>query len=101
MRLASLCLFLIPGMAWAQDPAPGRLLYETHCGSCHYERVHERTKSDVKGLADLRDTVARWSAQTKHSFTLDEIESVVQYLNESHYRFGLPPDSLPRKRPAR
>ena len=92
MRLASLCLCLIPGMAWAQDPAPGRLLYETYCGGCHYERVHERTRSDVKSLADLRDTVARWASQTKHPFTLGEIESVVQYLNESHYRFGLPPD---------
>jgi mono/diheme cytochrome c family protein len=91
-----LLLFAAPTLA--QDPAPGRVLYETHCGSCHYERVHERTKSDVKGLADLRDTVARWAAQTKHRFTLDEIESVVQYLNESHYRFGLPPDSAPRKR---
>ena len=98
MRLANLCLLLVPGLAWAQDPAPGRLLYETYCGGCHYERVHERTKSDVKGLADLRDTVARWSAQTKHTFTLDEIESVVQYLNESHYRFGLPPDLQRRGR---
>ena len=98
MRLASLCVLLGPGLAWAQDPVPGRLLYETHCGGCHYERVHERARSDVKGLADLRDTVARWATQTKHPFTLDEIENVVQYLNESHYRFGLPPDLQRRGR---
>ena len=98
MRPANLFFLLVPGMAWAQDPAPGRLLYETYCGGCHYERVHERTRSDVKGLADLRDTVARWSEQTKHQFTLDEIENVVQYLNESHYRFGLPPDLQRRGR---
>jgi len=96
MRIASLLVLLFPAMAWAQDPAPGRLLYETHCGGCHYERVHQRVRSDVKGLADLRDTVARWASQTKRQFTLDELESVVQYLNESHYRFGLPPD--PRRR---
>jgi len=96
MRIASLLVVLFPAMAWAQDPAPGRLLYETHCGGCHYERVHQRVRSDVKGLADLRDTVARWASQTKHRFTLDELESVVQYLNESHYRFGLPPDPLRR-----
>ena len=98
MRLANLFFLLVPGLAWAQDPAPGRVLYETHCGGCHYERVHERTRSSVKGLADLRDTVARWAGETKRIFTLDEIESIVQYLNESHYRFGLPPDSAPRKR---
>jgi len=99
MRLSSVVLLLLfAAPALAQDPAPGRVLYETHCGGCHYERVHERARSDVKGLADLRDTVARWAAQTKHRFTLDEIESVVQYLNESHYRFGLPPDLQRRGR---
>ena len=98
MRLASLVVLIVPGFAWAQDPAPGRMLYETHCGGCHYERVHERVRSNLKGLADLRDTVARWASQTKRQFTLDELESVVQYLNESHYRFGLPPDVPPRGR---
>ena len=95
MRLASLFFLFGSGLAWAQDPAPGRLLYETHCGGCHYERVHQRTRSDVRDLAELRDTVARWASQTKRQFTLDELESVAQYLNESHYRFGRPPD-LPR-----
>jgi mono/diheme cytochrome c family protein len=92
MRLASALLALFPLTVSAQDAATGKVLYETHCGGCHYERVHQRIRSDVKGLADLRDTVARWAAQTKRQFTLDELESVVQYLNESHYRFGLPPD---------
>jgi hypothetical protein len=41
--------------------------------------------------------VARWASQTKHNFTLDELEDVVTYLNESHYRFGLAPD-IPRRR---
>ena len=94
MRLASGCLlFLLAWPGMAQDAAQGKALYETHCGSCHYERVHDRLKSDVKDLADLRDTVARWAAQTKRSFTLDELEDIVEYLNISHYRFGLPPRS--------
>jgi mono/diheme cytochrome c family protein len=96
MRFASLILLFLPLAAAAQDSGRGRLLYETHCGTCHYERVHQRIKSDVKDLADLRDTVARWAPQTKHNFTLDELEEVVAYLNESHYRFGLGPD-LPRR----
>src|SRR5688572_21692266 len=91
MRFTSLILLLLPLAAAGQDTGRGRLLYETHCGECHYERVHQRIKSDVKELADLRDTVARWASQTKHRFTLDELEDVVTYLNESHYRFGLPP----------
>ena len=95
LRVAGLSLLLLASSAAAQETGRGRLLYETHCGSCHYERVHERLRSEVKDLADLRDTVARWSKQTKHRFTLDEIEEVVQYLNRSHYRFG-----LEMKRPA-
>jgi len=95
-RLA-LALLLLPLAAAAQDAARGRVLYDTYCGTCHYERVHDRLKSDVKDLADLRDTVARWAPQTKRTFTLDELEGVVTYLNESHYRFGLP---ARRKAPA-
>jgi mono/diheme cytochrome c family protein len=94
-RIAGLSLLLLAGGAAAQESDRGRLLYETHCGTCHYERVHERIRSDVKDLADLRDTVARWVKATKHPFTLDEIDAVVQYLNRSHYRFG-----LERTRPA-
>lgn len=89
MRLVSLCLLLWPFAAAAQDAAQGRALYETHCGGCHYERVHDRLRPSVRDLSDLRDMVARWAPQTKRTYTLDELESIVQYLNESHYRFGL------------
>lgn len=92
MRLASLFVLLLPLAAWAQD---GRVLYETHCGSCHYERVHQRLRSEVRDLSDLRDMVVRWAPQTKRVLSLDEREAIVQYLNETHYRFGLPPRSKP------
>ena len=96
-RLAGLSLLLAAAGAAAQERERGRLLYETHCGTCHYERVHERIRSDVKDLADLRDAVAKWSKQTKHRFTLDEIEEVAQYLNRSHYRFGLKREDPPAR----
>ena len=91
MRTASFLLLFLPCAAWGQDADQGRVLYETYCGGCHYERVHQRLRTSVKDLSDLRDMVARWAPQTKRRFTLDERESIVQYLNESHYRFGLPP----------
>ena len=98
MRLLSAVLALVPLAAFGQDAASGRVLYETHCGGCHYERVHQRMRSDLRDLADLRDTVARWAKQTKRTYTLDELENIVQYLNESHYRFALAPDIPPRGR---
>lgn len=89
---------LAAGGAQAQDLERGKLLYETQCGECHYERVHDRIKSDVKDLANLRDTVARWAKRTKQkSFTLDELEDIVQYLNASHYRFGLASGARPKR----
>jgi mono/diheme cytochrome c family protein len=91
MRFASLLVLVFPLAAAAQDAGRGRALYETHCGGCHYERVHQRLRSEVKHLSDLRDMVARWAPQTKRNFTLDEREDIAQDLNETHYRFGLPP----------
>lgn len=97
-RILALGLLLAAAQGTAaQEPARGRLLYETHCGTCHYERVHQRLRSEIKGLSDLRDTVARWAGETKHRFTLDEIEEVVQYLNRSHYRFGLKREDPPAR----
>ena len=99
MRAASLLVgMLLPLLAAAQAAEPaerGRLLYQTYCGGCHYERVHDRLRTEVKDLSDLRDMVARWAPQTKRTFSLDEREDVVQYLNESHYRIGLPPKKKP------
>jgi mono/diheme cytochrome c family protein len=89
MRLAccSLLLFLsVPALA--QDAQRGRLLYETYCGQCHYERVHqrERSRSLVHSMADLRGQVERWAPHTGVPFTAEDIEAVVEYLNRSHYQ---------------
>ena len=93
-RLAGLLLAL-PFAATAQDADEGRVLYQTYCGGCHYERVHQRLRTEVRDLSELRDMVARWAPQAKRRLTLDEREAVVQYLNETHYRFGLAPRSKP------
>jgi mono/diheme cytochrome c family protein len=83
---SALLLALAALPAWAQDPPRGEVLYATYCATCHTERLHTRDKSKIRSLADLRDEVARWAPQTKRRFTLDERESVVQYLNRTHYR---------------
>jgi mono/diheme cytochrome c family protein len=92
MRLGSALalVFFLAAPAAAQDFERGRTLYQTYCGGCHYERVHQRIKSDIKDLSDLRDALARWAPQTKYPFTPDDREDVVEYLNVSHYRIGLP-----------
>ena len=86
-RLALLIAFVsLP--AAAQDPDRGKLVYETQCGGCHYERVHqrERSKSRVHTLSDLRDEVVLRAGQTGRPFTLEDLEDVAEYLNRSYYR---------------
>jgi mono/diheme cytochrome c family protein len=92
MKIAGLLLLLMCAFsAKGEDAQRGQLLYETHCGGCHYERMHDRMRTKIRDLADLRDEVARWAPQTGRNFSLDEREDLAQYLNESHYRFGLSP----------
>ena len=72
----------------AQDAQRGRALYETHCLSCHYERIHKRepSRSIVKSMADLRVEVANRAALTKRPFTREDLDDIAEYLNRSHYR---------------
>ena len=87
MRLASFAMgMLFAGIASGQDEDRGRLLYETHCTACHYERVHNRKRTKITNLSDLRDEVALRATMTKRRFELDELEAITQYLNRSHYK---------------
>jgi len=91
MRGASLVAALVfAAAAHAQDSERGRLLYETYCGACHYERVHERApdRSKVHTLAELRATVATWAAQTKLRATPADVDDIAEYLNRSHYKMA-------------
>ncbi|MFM9968041.1 MAG: hypothetical protein ACKVQK_06540 [Burkholderiales bacterium] len=72
----------------AQGAANGRVMYETYCGDCHYERIHQRdrARSKVSTLADLRAQITRWSAQTKRGYSPQELADIAEYLNQSYYR---------------
>jgi len=91
VRAASLAVALcLAGAAHAQDAEHGRLLYETYCGDCHYERVHDRApeKSKVHSLAELRSTIAAWAPLTKLKFTPADVDDIAEYLNRSHYKMA-------------
>ena len=91
MRAASLYLALaFAGAAHAQGIDRGRLLYETHCASCHTERLHDREKSLIRSYADLRGEVGRRAALVNRRFSPDELEDIIEFLDRSHYRLDLP-----------
>ncbi len=93
-RLLTLAVLLVALPAGAQDPDAdrmvlGRAVYETRCGGCHYERLHDRARerSLVKSEAELRTQVIRRAGDTGQRYTSEEIEALVRYLDRSHYRF--------------
>jgi hypothetical protein len=90
---AGLLLAGLAASAHAQDAARGKALYEMHCLACHYERIHKRdaSRSLVRTLAQLRVEVARRAELTKRRFAVEDLDDIAEYLNQSHYRFGLGP----------
>ena len=83
-------LLCAPLAVAAQDAERGRLLYETHCGACHAGRLHERARSKVHSLEELRDTVEHWAQQARRSFSADEVDDLLAHLNAKYYRFNMP-----------
>lgn len=86
--IVSLLLAACTFGAQAQDAARGKVLYETHCLGCHYERIHKRdpSRSLVRTLAQLRLEVVRRAEQTGQRFTLEDVDDIAEYLNTTHYR---------------
>lgn len=89
MKRAIIALALAALPAWGQDAARGRLLYETHCLSCHYESIHKRdpSRSLVKSMAQLRVEVAGRARLTGKPFAPEDLDDITEYLNRSHYKF--------------
>ena len=84
--LALILLLAMPG--WAQDAQRGKLLYETHCFTCHYERIHNRDPAHtlVRTFTQLRLEVAQRAANTGQRFTIEDLDDIAEYLNRTHYR---------------
>ena len=87
-------IFAAAAPLWAQDAGRGKLLYETRCATCHTERLHDRARTKIRDLEDLRAEAAYWGPQTKRPPTPDELADIVEYLNVSHYRIGLPANPI-------
>jgi mono/diheme cytochrome c family protein len=84
--IAALAALALP--LQAQDAERGKLLYETHCLSCHYERIHKRdaAHSTIRSHTALRVTVGRWAEQVKRPLSIEDTEDIAEYLNRSHYK---------------
>jgi len=88
MKAVLVLILLLAMPAWAQDEQRGKLLYETHCFACHYERIHNRdpARSLVRTFTQLRLEVAQRAASTGQRFTVEDLDDIAEYLNRTHYR---------------
>jgi hypothetical protein len=88
MRAALIFALALALPSWAQDADRGKLVYETQCLSCHYERIHKRdpSRSLIRTFAQLRLEVAQRAAYTGLRFTLEDLDDIAEYLNRTHYR---------------
>lgn len=70
-------------------PAAGRgkLLYNTHCISCHTTQIHWRDDRRAQSWDGLKLQVRRWQDNTNMQWTESDIAAVAQHLNETIYHF--------------
>jgi mono/diheme cytochrome c family protein len=90
LAAAAAVLLAVSAPAQAQDAARGKELYQTHCLGCHYERIHKRdpARSLVRTLPQLRVEVVRRAEQTGRRFSVEDVDDIAEYLNQSHYRMA-------------
>lgn len=91
-RIATLCTLAILGTGpvsavAAADVNTGQELHAANCTSCHDSGVYTRQNRRVNSLAALRQQVQRCERAQGLRWFDDQLESVVQYLNQTYYRF--------------
>jgi len=90
---AAVCLSLLLTLgstaAWSQTR--GELLYATHCVACHNDQMHWRDKKQAVDWPSLKAQVQLWQATGLLGWTDDDVQQVARHLNDTYYRFAVPP----------
>ncbi|BCO30173.1 hypothetical protein TspCOW1_02760 [Thiohalobacter sp. COW1] len=92
MFIRSIPLFLTLGLlaagpAAAADAQAGKKLHDQHCMQCHDSGVYTREDRRVNSLEALHKQVRRCDASLGLRWFDQDVENVVEYLNQTHYRF--------------
>ena len=92
IRLIVACMALASVHALAQSqtsPAEtrGKLLYTTHCISCHTTQMHWRERKLATDWDSLKGQVRRWQGNASLQWSDADITEVARYLNDTIYRY--------------
>jgi len=83
---ASFLALLFSSGSADDDFDPGNFLAES-CSQCHGDVVYSRPDHRMQNLQQLEAQVRRCDAQIGTALFDEDIEAVVQYLNDTYYRF--------------
>lgn len=83
-------LFAASWNAIAADAERGRLLYDTHCISCHDTRVHKRDSKIATNYDEIRAQVLRWQTNVFLRWSTADIDAVTDYLARTFYKVPCP-----------
>lgn len=88
-RIYLLCTLVFSGCltATALYADNGKALYEANCTGCHDTSVFTRGDRRVKNMDELRNRVRQCSYAIKGKWLDKDIDAVLQYLNNSFYKF--------------
>ena len=90
---AGLAIALAAAAALAQtgpEPSRGKLLYATHCLSCHTTEVHWREKHQATNWKSLQAQVRRWQGAVGLQWSDADVNEVARHLNDTIYHFARP-----------
>lgn len=83
-----------------QAQSRGKLLYSTHCITCHTTEVHWRDKKLATNWSSLAFQVRRWQDVSGLGWSDSDIQDVTRYFNESIYRYPPMADAVTNLEPS-
>lgn len=85
--LTAAILLAIGTSLQAADADKGKSLHDEHCMRCHDSSVYTRSDRLISSLPALETQVRRCDNALGTTWFDEEISDVVQYLNQSYYKF--------------
>ena len=86
-KLTALLLAAFAVPAAAADIDNGEDLHFSNCTGCHDESVYTREDRRVQSLAQLGAQVRFCKDNLGLTWFDDEVDDVIEYLNQTYYRF--------------
>ncbi len=68
-------------------PSRGKLLYTTHCITCHTTQMHWRNDKRATDWESIKVQVRRWQGNTGLGWSDADITEVSRYLNDTIYKY--------------